>query len=299
MAMYREPVYGLTWKKFIIYDRICSKEEFEFVTGIQLDTVRYRKLTNCLKGLLKMYYVPGATPCTISQFLRLPFKGSKKIRSILDFVHVNSTFYKRITQVSTYSRIFEIENYDDKRAANNLAAWNTYAYPNRFKTFLFKFYSNILGTGNRVIHINPDGDVSCNFCKINLQLPAPIETPLHIFFHCPSVNRVIAQFFTKFFTVEITPSIYFSGTLDTNENNNTAIALIFDVIRYTIWQIRLLKKNISYFTFEHEVSELLNTITRANKKIEITLTNCHFVNLDGRDWNLLYGQDGQRAAQHP
>jgi len=42
--------------------------------------------------------------------------------------------------------------------------WNTFAYTNRLKVFLFKYY-NILGTGHMTAHFVRDSNPACIFCE--------------------------------------------------------------------------------------------------------------------------------------
>ena len=155
------------------------------------------------------------------------------------------------------------------------------------KVFLLKYYSNILGTGNRVFHFNPGADVMCIFCLKNNNLPAPIETIQHIFYHCPTIQPIISRFISNYFRVELNDNQYFTGCISDQENYNKLAALLFDLVRYTIWQFRLLKKNICYYSFEIEINENLSYITTANRKIELALTSCPLINVDGvqqADW---------------
>ena len=75
--------------------------------------------------------------------------------------------------------------------------------------------------------------------------------------------------------------MYFSGQFGEKEMDNFHAMIILDILRYTIWQARLNKKNISFNTLEIEVSDLLDTITVSNKKIKYNIINNGFFNVDG------------------
>ncbi len=56
---------------------------------------------------------------------------------------------------------------------------------------------NSLGVGSRVIHINPQIDPSCSFCRKKNILPAPVETFEHLFVNYPITNLNVIRFFKE------------------------------------------------------------------------------------------------------
>ena len=56
------------------------------------------------------------------------------------------------------------------------------------------------------------------------------------------------KFMKKYFTVEVTRDMYFSGHMDFLEYKNKPLVLILDILRYSIWQMKLYKAKISYYT---------------------------------------------------
>ena len=205
---------------------------------------------------------------TVEQFLSRPIKGSRFIRRVLDFQPTKDDYHLKLTQVTTFVKSTAIENYSAIRARSNISSWNTYCYPNRLRVFLLKYYSNILGTGNRVQHFNPGAEVMCIFCLKNSNLPAPIETIQHVFYYCPTIQPIVSRFISKYFRLELSANQYFTGCISELERYNKSAALLLDLVRYTIWQFRLLKKNICYYSFENEINDNLSYITTANNKIE-------------------------------
>ena len=124
-------------------------------------------------------------------------------------------------------------------------------------------------------------EVFCNFCHKKGLLPAPLETPSHVFFHCPTVNSLLVQFFQKYLRIDVDFESFFTGNFTDNDRFNKALTILMDVCRYCIWQFRLLKKQVNYYSFESEVTDLLRTITLVNKKIEQLILNCPLINADG------------------
>lgn len=133
--------------------------------------------------------------------------------------------------------------------------------------FLFKYYSNILGTGNRVAHFNNEFDPSCIFCRFRAR-PAPLETFSHVFFECPQVNAIIKKFFDKYLEPELDSSKYFTGSFYETEYDNSTISIILDSLRYNIWQSRLNKIAVSFYTIEHETLTFLTQLANSSKVID-------------------------------
>jgi hypothetical protein len=146
---------------------------------------------------------------------------------------------------------------------------------------LFKYYNNILGTGNRVWHIDNTRDPACIFCIKRGYLPAPIESFSHLFFDCPCVEPILIAFTRKFFRTEVTREKYFTGNFDNLEYKNTPLVLILDILRYTIWQMKLYKVNISYYTVEEETLGTLDQIISARKKFKNMIINSDLLQVDG------------------
>ena len=295
MASYGDAIRNLRWKQIFINEKVVDRTEFQFLTGIQIDYFRYSKLKNCLNGLVNKFYIPGMEPKELQIFFNEVKKGSRKYRNILSFTTLKRNYFASLPQVRTYKNVTGISTYSEIRARNNLNSWSNYSLPNRLKVFLFKFYGNILGTGNRVLHVNPNIDPSCFFCSINRVLPAPIETTQHVFYDCIIVKKIIDKFVSKYITIEITKEKYFSGCHSDNEKTNQSITLILDLLRYTIWQTKLSKKNISFYSIEDEITEILCGIISSNKKLKNNLLNCPFIISEGGDG----AQQGQERDRHP
>jgi len=191
-------------------------------------------------------------------------------------------------QVKSFCKTTGTAFVSEKISSENLKGWNIYCFPNRFKVFVFKYYNNILGTANRVAHFNYDTDPSCIFCKINLNLPAPAESFAHIFFDCPQVYNAIEKFYAKYLNIDLIRENYFSGAFTEITAENQSINLILNVLRYHIWEAKLLRKNLSFPTLENETINMLQYITDSSQKIKNKIIMSAFINVDGE------GGHGQR-----
>jgi len=204
---------------------------------------------------------------------------------------IKSNFYKTNQTVKSFCKSAGVPSENEEIWARSLGIWNTFCYPNRFKTFLFKYYSNILGTGNRVAHFNQNSDPACVFCVKTHNFPAPLETFAHLFFDCPETEKVLKNFFRKYFNGEITREKFFNGNFDGTKRDCFAINLILDTLRFSIWQCKLLKNRIAFYTIEVETISLLENITSSSEKIKQSIMQCQFINVDG--------ERGQRERHPP
>jgi len=142
------------------------------------------------------------------------------------------------------------------------------------KDFLFKFYNNLLGTNQRVHKFNKTVCPSCTFCSLECNLPSPLETFTHIFYDCPSVQKVFKAFFDKFFTIGApTREEYFSGEFTDNESKNWAFQLCMDIFRYNIWLFKLEKKKLVLPLILGEISRTFELYT----KTKLKFSKCTFL----------------------
>ena len=231
--------------------------------------------------LKQKYFVEGEAPERYENLFRSSMKGSKKFRQIMDYQKNDDKFYNSLNQIKTFKKCVEIASIPTAISKLNLSAWNIFALPNRFKVFLLKYYNNTLGTGNRVAHIDISKDPSCTFCRKSGNLPPPLESFAHIFYDCPTVEKIFARFKGKFFRPEITREAYFSGAFLEEPKSNLPLIMILNCFRYSIWEQKLQGALPSYYTIEIETLNLLETIVGANKKINNAITNCPLLYLEG------------------
>ena len=287
---YSPELLELTWQKLTVNHEFVRYDDFDLFSGFPLDNRRYSILRNTFNNLKRRFGGNDEVPVSIQTFFGKLKKGSKNFRKILTWNPPKKNYFQTNTQVKSFCKTAAVNFGTEETWARSLSSWNTFCYPNRLKIFLFKYYSNILGTGNRVIHFNRDIDPSCVFCTKSLSLPPPIETFSHVFYDCPQVNNIISQFFEKFFNENIDRNEYFNGNLGGTKRDRFAVNLVLDVLRYTIWQCKLMKNRISYHTIELETLDILETVGSCSNKIKFSINQCGFINTDG---------DRRQRLQHP
>ena len=282
MAASGQEIGNLTLGNFIINGEFTNFREVNFLTGINMTNNNYKAIKNCYTKLVKMSKNDDTEPQTLHEFFRKVKKGSKNYRVILDHVIGNEKGILKNTQFKSFCKTTSTEIDVEKRVKSNISSWNYFFLANRLRVFLFKFYNNLLGTGSRLAHFNQNSEIQCHFCVKNKNLPAPIESFPHIFFDCPFVYKIISKFHEKYFNFELSRTNYFHGTVSEIEKENMAISLVLDVLRYSIWQTRLNKQNLSFCTIEIEVIDILEQITRTSNKMKVIINSCNYISVDGR-----------------
>ena len=172
-------------------------------------------------------------------------KGSKGLREILtkNSKAVNEKNLPKLTQVVTFLKLTGSTNIETNRLRGMMGAWNNSYLPGNIRTFLFKFYNNILGLNLRVSKFNQLIDPSCTFCSNRNFRPAERESFAHLFYYCETTHAILTEFLKRYFTINVPGiSVFFCGTVSNKERENRAFQLTLDVFRYHIW-VNKLEKN--------------------------------------------------------
>ena len=182
-------------------------------------------------------------------------------------------------QVKTFCNLTstEIDDIEQLRIKNMMGSWNYSFLPSKIRTFLFKYYNNTLGLNSRVAHFNLDIDPSCTFCSLKNLRPADRETFSHLFFHCETTEKVITEFYRRFFTINMpTCTVFFSGSISQIESENRSFQLVMDVLRYHIWCYKLEKKTPVVSSLFSEINDTLCAIYKMSPKARNYAVSCNF-----------------------
>ena len=199
-------------------------------------------------------------------------KGSKRFRHKLtkNTEKGKGWTIQNITQVKTYKKLTGVENVTDVRAINLLSSWNNTMLNNKIRTFLFKFYNNILGLNSRVAKFNNEIDPSCTFCTTNKLFPAEKESFSHLFYYCPTTNKLLSTFLERFFTINsLTATEFFASKINEKEDDNKALQLALDIFRYYI-------KIPTVGNIFNEINDTIGTIYSLSSKTKHAAESCNF-----------------------
>jgi hypothetical protein len=137
-----------------------------------------------------------------------------------------------------------------------ISAWSKNALSNRFRTFLFKFYNNILGLNTRVSHFDNNVSRKCTLCTINQQsvftnanpgtvpVPVPDETFKHLFFDCSVTKNLHSAFIDEFFTglrfdnESYRTNFVFLGRVNDGPKYNLFIHTAIMAFQFCIWEMK-------------------------------------------------------------
>jgi hypothetical protein len=150
------------------------------------------------------------------------------------------------------------------------------------RIFKFKYYNNIIGLNSRVAHFNPEISAGCTFCNIVGPRPIAAETMEHLFFACPSTNKILRTFTEKYFIdYRIEKESFFWGIVSENEKENICATILFDFFRYLIWQAKLEKKIPTVSQFFCDMEFKLYTIGKNSRKIKQLFDESNIISVAG------------------
>ncbi len=127
-------------------------------------------------------------------------KPGKKIRSTLTNYRKKNFKIKEAQSTVTFMRASGLTFTDPVSYGIRISLWGTRGVSNRIKTFLFKYFNNILGINTRLSHFVANRNRGCTFCKIkntavpvqvpiSLPVPIPDESFEHLFYGCMTTRE--------------------------------------------------------------------------------------------------------------
>ena len=115
-------------------------------------------------------------------------------------------------------------------------------------------------------------DPGCTFCSLTNTRPVCKESFIHLFYYCDTTNKIIAEFFQQYFTIELPDkNMFFSGNISTKEDENLSLQLVLDVLWYNIWTIghvNLKKKIPVISSLFSKINDTMGTIYEVSSKIK-------------------------------
>ncbi len=190
-----------------------SLNDLSRLHGLELLEVGYERLKKCLNHFVSRIKNTknndGSKKTLLSIFGKIK-KPGPKIRECLVKKRKKPFELLKQSQSVTFSRITLTDLPTNDVLGDVISLWSKNGFNTRIKTFLFKFYNNLLGLNTRVSHFDNTVDRRCTICKINqsrLNVPVPAAVPVptpdesvkHMFLDCPIVWKLHDQFLEKYF----------------------------------------------------------------------------------------------------
>ncbi len=121
-------------------------------------------------------------------------------------------------------------------------------------------------------------NAGCTFCSITNNRPVPKETILHLFYICPTINKIIETFYENYIIrIVNNKSNYFLSEITTNERLNNVLNIVWDVFRYVVWQFKLKQKAPVYSIFDEEMQYHFAIINSSSPHFRDALIDCPFL----------------------
>jgi hypothetical protein len=183
--------------------------------------------------------------------------------------------------------------------------WNRNGLSNHFKTFLFRFYNNILGLNTRLSHFVPNTSRKCTFCEITSGQQSVDESFIHIFFDCQHVRRWHTDFVRKYLPdfnnldIPSQKKMWFFGILPNADEVEFFPAISLLCFQFCIWEAKLGKKIPSFHTLEISFSKQIECLLRLNKDARESATKLNISLCRQFGFGYLPAADLQPSIQLP
>ena len=131
-----------------------------------------------------------------------------------------------------------IVNYDQSKKLNGI--WNRAVFSNSTRTFLFKLHNNTAGYNTAVAHFIPGHSRNCTFCDVMLNPDVEDETPLHLFFACPTSEQFVESIFSWVLgePANVSRQEFFVHFNRPDHRKNEALFIISALIKKYIWDCK-------------------------------------------------------------
>jgi hypothetical protein len=238
---YGHQLKGLRTSDLCNGDAIVSLNEFRVNTGIPVPLAQFRMMKDIVETAKIRYRkteLGDKRTIDIATFVNRSKKGSKRFRIILTSEIRNYIPHNIVKFASNMEIILGLES-----AKKINSSWHSNVFNNSTKTFLFKFYNNILGYNNAVAHFIRNHSPNCTFCDIAGVQEIINETPLHLFFGCDVVENflnIIVRWLTNDDQFEISRQelfTYFDRQGFTPARNNVLTVLSKLLLKF-IWDCK-------------------------------------------------------------
>jgi hypothetical protein len=256
-------INALTWSCLTYNNVFKSRQEIERDVGVRLPADQHAKLKSGFRAAKSTFYKENDKGISLWNFLTSIKKGTKRLRTVLKKSKLVQKSAK--CPITKFASIAGIEAPTGATTSQLNKGWTRSYLCSDFKTFLFKLYHNTLGVNVRVHHYNQDRSPECTFCVKKLNLPAERETIQHFFWHCPVSNQSIKTLCSELFNFDTNQLCFFTGTDDKGIYHD-AINLIYDLIKFILWQHRIRKKLPTQHSMRSDFIFHWNIILGINKK---------------------------------
>ena len=256
--------------------RMMSRAQVMEHLGIQFtpeDFEKIKKICNNAKLKYTKNKIDEKKSISVNGFLALKTKGSKIFRKIL-LNQTKSSITKNIVKFAETTETFI--NLEESKLLNK--CWYYNFFSNSTRTFLFKFYNNILGYNAAVSHFVRGQSSNCTFCILNRNPDPNRELALHLFFNCPAVSRILDQTFSYFLGEETNVSRHeiFVQFKRFTQQKNEILFYIGKIFLKAIWDCKVRQHLPELNNIINQINQEMVCLMSLNKEIRAQVANSGF-----------------------
>ncbi len=227
-----------------------SRIEILIEFGTTVPVPAYIKIAACLNHFVRKMRPNnrsnGSSRFIVDEFIPLKNPG-KKLRGSLTKKGREQCDISKAKFVVKFRELTQTTLPSKETLGTRVSLWNLSGINNRVRTFLLKFFNNILGLNTRISHFGPGQSRDCTSCLGTIG-PISEETFIHLFFECPTTTDWHEKFLNKYFTApenlnrEQKIFFFFMGLLPGTGKDNLFVSMAAYLFQYCKWEEKLCKK---------------------------------------------------------
>ena len=207
-----------------------------------------------------------------NDFFFKPMKGSKKIRSILQY---------KPTDINKHNFTIYFMNIIGNPELHKIVKtifplWKLSFISFDLSNFIFKYNNNMINTMDRLSKFK-DLNSTCPLCISTNTVPISRDSTRHAFSDCLTINRLWNEYFVHInlnLLDKNTLELKLVGNFENNSSMNTILNIDFFLVRYFIFQIRNFNVNKVYFgTLKTFLYENRRTFYHSNTNYKLAINN--------------------------
>jgi len=195
------PLANIPFENFYGQWGLKTRAEMRIELGLDLSVEGYRDLGNALNYYLARIRVNpinnGKSISFWEEFGNILQPGRKIRASMLKRRKKPFDLEKQVFTV-TFLRVTETEFDNGSNHSERMALWKKNGINNRMKTFIFKFFNNLLGINTRLSHFVDNWSRKCTFCNSKGEINQSDETFKHLFLDCKYTTQLHNSFMQKY-----------------------------------------------------------------------------------------------------
>jgi hypothetical protein len=206
--------------------------------------------------------------------------NAKRLRKGLAKVRLKALNPAKFRTTTTFFNLANLPIPESDKLQKLLSIWNHPMFTNLVKTFILKFFHNILGLNTRVFHFVANYNRKCQLCIARDPRTVNDESFAHLFASCPVANlwrkKWLKEIFNKDDIIDTSlpwRRLWFLGNLIDECDNNPFIQTLVFTFQFIIWECKLQHRAPSYHTIITRFNYLYGDMLKLNKSVLYCSTN--------------------------